>query len=499
MKVFFFYAGPPTPILETELELIRGHERAGDTVRVLQCSGNLPNCHWNLAHSSLQCSACRSRFGHGWDVLGAGGSVELRQFPEHDLAGIDLPEMFESVEAIKRFRHDGENLGYGVASGLISTFRDHRFDTRLHRGDVHRSLRTAVQVYETLKQEFQEFQPDRVYFFNGRIATHLPAYLLCRKLGIEFVSYEVANKNNSYRIRRNQRIHDPISAEEIDQLRAGWTSEHEQIGESVLRQRRLGKHLAKVPVFTAEQVKGRLPQGFDGEKRNIAIFNSTIDEYAGVEGWTGTLYEPDETAGVWKILEAFESDDRFVFYLRVHPHMKEVAPTTSQLMDIRQLAQRFANLRVIWPEDSIDSYAILDACEKTLTFGSTIGIEAPYWGKPSILAGRAAYEHLDCVYVPKTHEELVALLRADLPPLPADSALLYFYWEVSEGHPYAWFKETGLRNGLATGTFDGVEIKPDPLPQLAYEVVRFVRGSARALRRPSTALTRLKQYAKTIR
>jgi len=499
MRVFFFYAGTPTPILETELELIRTHERLGDTVRVLQCSGNLPNCHWNQSHNNVQCAACRSKFSHGWDVLGAGGNVELREFPEDDLRDIELPAVFGSVDDIKRFRHDGENIGFGVASGLISTFRDHRFDTKLHRNEVHRELRTAVHVYETLKTEFEEFQPDRVYFFNGRIATHLPAYLLCRKMGIEFHCYEVANKNDSYRIRRNRRIHDPISIDEISELRSGWTSEHEKIGESVLRQRRLGKHLAKVLVFTAEQVKGLLPGGFDRVKRNIAIFNSTIDEYAGVEGWTNKLYEPDETAGVRKILEAFESDERFMFYLRVHPHMKEVAPTTSQLVDIRQLAQRFTNLRVIWPHESIDSYALLDACEKTVTFGSTIGIEAPYWGKPSILAGWASYENLDCVYAPKTHEELIALLRSDLPPLPADSALLYFYWEVSEGTPFTWFKETGLRNGLATGTFDGVEIKSDLLPKAAYEAVRLVRGAARALRRPSTALIRLKQYAKTIR
>jgi hypothetical protein len=179
--------------------------------------------------------------------------------------------------------------------------------------------------------------------------------------------------------------------------------------------------------------------------------------------------------------------------------MKEVAATTSQLVDIRKLGERFANLRVIWPHDSIDSYALLDACEKTLTFGSTIGIEATYWGKPSILAGRAFYENLDCVYRPKSHDELVALLRRDgLPPCPADSALMYFYWEVSDGIPFTWFKETGIRNGFATGTFDGVEVRADILPRLRHEFARFLRGAAAALMHPSTALTRLKRYAKTI-
>ncbi len=499
MKVFFFHIGTPTPVFETELELIRKHDKLGDQVRVLQCSGALSNCHWNQTHSAVQCAACRSTFRNGWGVLKPGKNVELSLFPSGAAAKFDFPAGFRSVEDIKRYRHDDESIGFGVASGLISILRDHRFDTQVHRTEISRELRTSVEVYETLKRELRDFKPDRVYFFNGRIATHLPAYLLCKKMGIEFFSYEVAGKNDSYRLLQNKTVHAPISAEEAAQLRSNWDEEHRKIGESVLRQRRLGRHLAKIPMFTAEQVKGLLPPGFDDGCRNIAVFNSTIDEYAGIEGWTNRIYDSDETAALGRILEAFEADDRFMFHLRVHPHMKEVAATTSQLMDIRKLSERFRNLRVIWPQDSIDSYALLDACEKTLTFGSTIGIEATYWGKPSILAGRAFYENLDCVYLPKTHEEVVALLRRDgLPPCPADSALMYFYWEVSDGIPFTWFQETGIRNGFATGTFDGVEIKPDLIPKLGYEIARFVRGAASALMHPSTALVRLKRYAKTI-
>lgn len=498
MKVFFFYVGTPTPIFETELELVRRHERLGDRVRVLQCAGGLAACHWNPMHDNLRCAACRSRFRRGWEVLGPGSNVELRQFapPGREAAA---PAPFDSVDDLKRWQHDGENLGYGVASSLISFFRDHRFDTRAHAAEVAGELRAAVQVYDTLKREFADFAPDLVYFFNGRIATHLPAYLLCKRLGIEFRSYEVAGKGDSYRLLKNKTVHAPLSVEEAAQLRANWREEYREAAEAVVRQRRLGRHLAKIPVFTADQVRGLLPPGFDSAARNIAVFNSTIDEYAGIEGCSNRIYDGDETAALGAILASFEADERFVFHLRVHPHMKEVAATTSQLQDIRRLAARFPKLRVIWPHEDIDSYALLDACEKTLTFGSTIGMEATYWGKPSILAGPAFYENLDCVYVPRTHDELVALLRADLPACPADSALMYFHWEVSDGVPFTWFKETGLRNGLASGTFDGVEIKADRLPALGCELSRLMRGAAGAIARPSTALVKLKQYAKTVR
>ncbi len=499
MKVFFFYIGTPTPVLETELELIRNHERAGDVVRVMQCSGHLANCHWNQKHSAAQCSACRSKFRNGWEVLAPGQNVELLQFPPNDLSGVTLPDRFESVEDIKRFRHDGENLGYGVASGLISLLRDHRFDPRRHHADVMRELRTCIQVYEALKSEFLSFSPDRVYFFNGRIATHLPAYLLCRKLGIEHFSYEVAGRNNSYRLMRNKRVHEPISHAEIEAMRATCTAQDCRASEAVVRGRRLGRHSAKIPLFTTEQVKGLLPAGFDAGRRNIAIFNSTIDEYAGVEGWGGTLYTPDETSGVARILESFQSNPAFMFYLRVHPSMKELPRSTSQLVDIAALAARYRNLHVVWPEENVHTYTLMEACEKVITFGSTIGIEAAYWGKPSILAGRSMYENFDCIHKPSSHEEMVAMLRADLPALPAQSSLLYFHWEISDGTPFEYFQETGVRHGLATGTFDGVEIRPDRIPKLRHEIARLLRGAAGAARRPGQAWAMWKRYAKTIR
>ena len=499
MKVFFFYIGTPTPIFETELELIRKHEKSGDSVRVLQCSGNLPNCHWNQSHMNSQCAMCRSKFKNGWEVLNPGKNVELKQFPPDKPMTSDFPPIFNSVDDITRYQYDNENIGYGAASTLISIFRDHRFDTRKYHNEIIRELSTAVEVYKALKRELEEFKPDRVYFFNGRITTQLPAKLLCKRMGIEYFSYEVSNKKNSYRLLRNKTVHEVPSIDEVNLLRSNWIGEHEKMGDSFFRQKRMGKDFEKIPSFVKDQTKGVLPKGFDQNKRNIAIFNSTIDEYAGVEDWGSNIYQTDETAGVRRILESFESDNRFVFYLRVHPHMKEVSSATSQLLDIRELSSQFNNLCVVWPADIVDSYALMDACEKIITFGSTIGSEATYWGNPSILAGRAYYENFNCVYMPKSHEDLVKLLEEDIKPLPVSSTLKYGFWEMSIGVPFEYFKETGLKNGLPTGTFDGIEIKSDALPALWYKINILPWRVKRVVMKPSLIFRKLKKYLKAIR
>jgi len=499
MKVFVFYVGTPTPIFETELELIRKHEKSGDNVRVLQCTGNLGNCFWNPEKRKITCAMCRSKFKHGWNVLNSGNNVELKYFPPNKLTPEDLSVYFNSVDDLKKYQYDNENIGLGVASRLVSLYRDHRFDTHKYHSQVFRELNTSIQVYKALKQEFEEFKPDRVYVFNGRIATHLPAILLCKRMGIDYFAYEVAGAPSSYMLRKNSTVHDfHATHKEMDELWSAGGTEREKTARLFFEQKRSGDDHEKAPSFTKHQVKGFLPKEFNKDKKNIAIFNGTIDEYAAIEGCENQIYRPDETAGIRRILEAFESDDRYMFYLRVHPHMKDLPSTTSQLRDIHELSSRFSNLHVIWPEDIVDSYELMVACEKVITFGSTIGIEAAYWGKPSILAGRAMYENFDCIYVPKTHEELVKLLKDDLARLNADSALKYGFREMSHGIPFEYFKETGFKNGLAIGTFDDIELKPNVFILLCYKVYIFLQMAKRVVMNPSLILRKLKKYAKAI-
>lgn len=485
MKVFFFYIGTPTPILETDFELIRKHDQAGDDVRVLQCTGKLPNCNWNPNHFSTQCASCRSKFKRGIKILNPSDKVRIDYFdPDRSLLPRSYPP-FESVEDLMGFRHDGENIGYGVASSLISQFRDHRINTVKYRSEIIRGLDTSILIYESLKEEFACHRPDLVYIFNGRLATHLPAVLLCKRLGIDFYTYETAGKTNCYRLEHEKTVHTVVSTTEIEELDSNWTAEHEAFGSMIYQKRRTGTQHEKMLHFTALQKTSQLPESFDPTSRNIAIFNSTIDEYAGIEHWKNILYDPDETAGIKEILEDFERMPEFVFYLRIHPNMKSLSRTTSQLADIEALAARFDNLCVIWPSDAIDSYALMEACEKTLTFGSTMGVEATYWGKPSLLGGQAAYENFNCAYRPRTHAELVELLKADLKAMPRIQAIKYAYREFSIGVPYEFFKETGMRNGLAYGLFDGKVIEASLFHRTCFKiqiiVLRLIKSTLQSL------------------
>ena len=470
MNIIFFYTGEPTPIFETQLELIKKHAELGDKILVLICDGKPKNCFWNPEKLEYVCQLCRSKRSNGFNLLSKYQNIEYKYFENIELS-VDYNNI-SNIDTLKNFHYDNIKIGIGVASRLISLFRDHRFDIYDKHLEVRRELDSTIQIYENLKMQINEFQPSLFYIFNGRASSYLTATSLCKKLNIDFFTFEVAYTPNRYLLRKNTTTHN-IDAHHREMIYL-WESEknikeRELVSNHYFQKKRYGKNILKVERFTIDQKLGTLPNSFDSKYINIAIFNSTIDEYAAVDGWENLIYFPDETQGVKDILESFKDDNRYRFYLRIHPNMRTLPRTTSQLLDIEIISKSYNNLIVIWPEDFVDSYELMMSCNKVITFASTIGIESAYWHKPTILAGHALYEKLGCVYRPKTHQELVDLVKKiDLPPLDNFNSLKYAFRELKHGTDFIYFKETGYKNNQAIGKFCGFEIKPSFISKLNF-------------------------------
>ena len=113
--------------------------------------------------------------------------------------------------------------------------------------------------------------------------------------------------------------------------------------------------------------------------------------------------------------------------MRIHPNLAQVEfAYHTALYDLPKL---YKNLTVIAATAPCSTYDLLDAAEKVIVFGSTMGVEAAYWGKPTILLAGAFYHELDVCYAPKTPEEIYPLIECkDLPPKARDGAIKYGYY-----------------------------------------------------------------------
>ncbi|WP_373533231.1 hypothetical protein [Vampirovibrio sp.] len=440
-----------TPNFAAELEIMAKHHEAGDEVKVLHCKGTLKSCQTNHDHALSTCFRCKSLFEDGIRKIGLPASA-LMTLPGTHGPTLYLPEHFADLETLKAFAIDDVDVGASVSSSLISKVKNHKLNPAHYQSLIQSKLRMALHVYEAVNQVLDDVQPDLVYFFNGRLAESRPVLRSCQKRNIACFSIDRAGEFGKYNLFENTLPHD--LALNKKKMAALWQQADLKIrnakGAQWFEHRRLGKDQGKRS-FTKNQTQTLLPEGFDPTLRNIAIYNSSEYEYATIKGWKMPIYA-DQNDAILKLAQSLlETDPTIFLWVRVHPNLSK--GTNVQMQELRHLqALNLPNLGIIFPESRVDSYALMDACEKVISFSSTMGVEAGYWGKPSILIGHAFYEDLGCCYQTHSHEETLALIRnSDLPSKPREAAIQYGYYQHANGYSYKRFEQTGFHEGLLDG------------------------------------------------
>ena len=241
--------------------------------------------------------------------------------------------------------------------------------------------------------------------------------------------------------------------------------------------------------FTTSQVYDKLPDNFDKSKKNIVFFNSTIEEYAAVRGWENPIpIYGNEINAFRTIFNSLKNNDEIHVYLRVHPNL--IGFNNTQTKDINSLKGKYKNLTILEPESSIDSYALLDKCDIIMTFFSTIGIEAAYYGKPVILLGQTYYQNLKSTYNPTSHNEVIELIKSKLIPKDKLGAIKYGYWALTRGIEFEKFRPTGIRSGYFLGK------KIHPTKWALFKSGLYFIFSIKSIKELSFIFKSIKEYAK---
>ncbi|MHC4217558.1 MAG: capsular polysaccharide export protein, LipB/KpsS family [Planctomycetota bacterium] len=455
------------PHFETELELASTHADAGDHVTLLTCGSELEACDPNPYHDVQRCAKCIGRRDAGLALLPP--SVEVRPFLEltpQDRRDLDqVPTRFDTHDQLKSYRVGGFDIGYAALSSLISRMRDPRVSLTTHAALLRAFLRSAWTVHRSMMRLLDAHQVDRVYVFNGRLAVVRAVLRACQEKGVDCYTHERGRDPNLYILLENTSIHD---IETVDRLiRETWdAAAGDPARETTARQWYEDRaHGGGDMSFVGGQHTERLPANWNPEKRNIALFVSSEDEFAAVgDAWKNPLYDT-QTVALAAIVNALRDDPGDIhLYIRTHPNLSVV--DNAQTREIGTLNTKFST--VIPPADPVDTYELMRRSSSVVSFGSTAGIEAVYWGTPSILAGVSFYRHLGVTYNPQSHDELIQLLHADLQPKPIDATLAFGYFWPTFGIPFKHFTP----DGYFSGRFMGVRIKPSPAAQARIAFLR---------------------------
>lgn len=401
----------------------------GADVRFITCGGDLPVCDrvntWE--GPPLPCRSCR-RYVHDSLDAHAFPWTPLRESWEAEEP--DWPELDELSDAQLHDVEDG-----GVPLGKLVDIPAKWFlmgsaveDDPLWTLTLRRFLRSGRRIARSLSDTLDHLSPDVVLLLNGLFLFEAIAWDLCRRRGIDVVTYERGFIKETLLFRRGA----PACLGDVSDLWQRWgpvplTADEDAVLDTYLEDRRHGRRTIdrywKDPRFEApaRRAGGRLAVLFTNLTWDSAVIGQGL-AYGTLQAW------------LVAVVEEFGRRPQHELVVRIHPAEVKLLGKQTREPLAPFLAERFpllpANVRVVAAEDPTSSYALMDAADLGLVFTSTTGLEMALRGKPVIVAGRTHYRSKGFTHDVSSPAQLAAALDEQLksPAVPdVDLARRYAY------------------------------------------------------------------------
>ena len=439
-SLFVLYADIPSSRW-IELSLIDDQVDLGNQVTVLYCDGVLPGCTINWDADRFICNACIGRTKYHLSLLKNINDVRpLSKYDPFQVApAIDVEV---SPTYLRKLEEPCQLFGYGPLSSAVSFTRDMNFLMEPTRILAATYYATSLRVWSALSMACADIKPHTLYVHNGRLAEYQTTYLLAKALQIECVTHEICCPPKRFATFTNGRIHDRMCYQELirDSTEGVDLNQVTSVAVDFFESKRYGR--AQYQNFIAEQVDGLTDSIIDPNFDVVTIFTSSEDEFAclGPE-WDNPIYD-SQFSGVEDVVRHIRATKPAVLIVvRMHPNM--AAMPDSELRPYLDLAD--VGVVVLEPKSKVHSYELIDRSTKVVTFGSTIGIESTYWGKPVIQIGYAAFDTLNVCYLPDSRQMLMNFLDVELDPLPKANTYPFAYTMVQGGKSLDYVDEKAWR------------------------------------------------------
>lgn len=418
------------PHIGVVIDDILTRKEAGDEIYWAYCHHALSSCFMNLDGYPCICRFCHRMYRQYQRVYGAG--VHMLPIKKEDMKHNDLTLDFQQADEFKDFTYRNVMVGGSVLSLYYTATRD--LDMKRFREFHDFALPLVNELCDLIDKAYEiidQIKPDMIIIHNGRLYENRLFYDIAKALNIRFKAVETVGGHGEPYAKMSYPDALPHNIEKWNQLaQTTWEKSPEpeevktKIGASFFERRRKGELVVDVKVYVADQKKGLLPEGFDPSKRNIVIFTSSMDELVALgDDWSYDQIFPNQSKAIGYILT--HSAGNIHYYVRIHPNQKGI--NYRDHTDLYQY-EKLPNATIIPPESKVSSYDLMEACEKVIFFGSSTGLEACYWGKPSILIGHCGFESCGALYHVKRLADVMPTIEGNLPPKPRMAAIRFGYF-----------------------------------------------------------------------
>jgi hypothetical protein len=347
---------------------------------------------------------------------------------------VDLP-------TCKAWNFEGASVGqYAVSTVARSLhrgmpdFRDPKVRAML--GD--QLLHCILGIFRA-KRIFAGLHPEICLFNEINYSDYGPVYAVAYQQGLNVIQFVHALRDSALIFKRSvpetYRIHpNSISRSEMNRLSTlPWGTKHEEMLQGEFRGRYGGNSFIVRRDQAGKQMKDReavySQLGLDRRKKVAVVFSHIL--------WDANLFYGDDLFDDnehWFIetLRAACRNDRVNWLIRLHPAIgwkRELDNDMSELNELVAIRKHVgtlpAHVKLLMPDNDINSYSIFEIADYGVTIRGTVGIELPCFGVPVLTAGTGRYSGLGFTVDSATRNEYInRLLKIHEIPMLNDAQTL---------------------------------------------------------------------------
>jgi len=290
-------------------------------------------------------------------------------------------------------RDDLEEIERSVTSTLITLFAD--MDPKRHRilEPIFRAglMNRAIDLYSKASKRFHGVTNLTVVLPNGRFPYQRAIDLAARQSACSVLYYERGFRSQTGFFLGQH----PTQDREAWQIRAQsrWIGDHDNPSLDQARdwfeQRRIPNSESNEFASYWSSIKNFKRSKKDVEGVSVCFFTSSQDEYLALDGWEGFGWEDQYSA-----FAQFTSRISGTKVLRIHPNFinKSFGHAWDEMKRILWFAAQDRNIKIVWPNDAINTYNLIEKSEKIFVHGSTVGLEASAYSKSVWNSGSSIFD-----------------------------------------------------------------------------------------------------------
>ncbi len=490
------------PMLEYELEIVQGLINKEYKVIFITCYGARKFCSANMnglnGPKKRLCVECKSRVKKGikW-IARSGDQLNVEDYENYltpdDLCEIlNISENFEKIKTLddvhtKNYNIKGIDILAPAISVSLTYFKVMRLkNTVEHLSFLKEQLKDALRSVYISKRIVEKHSPKIIYIFNGRTPLYNPILEYAKIINLKAMVYEYPLYGfEKYNLVENNYSHDHIAYS--NKLLSFYYSDKNNLnfknfeGENFYKTRFSGVLDGFSKDYLKHQIPNYFPYSKSGNKFRITIFTTSQYELVQVKELKKYRFYESQIDVMNGLVDKFSFDCEI--FIRVHPNSFEDREFMSELMKFDS-----EEVKVIPPDSSLDTYQLIQYSDLVVTFGSTVGAESAYIGKPVILLGPATYFHFNLALFVGSYSVLYSSINkalhndfSDFPSLKdrVAGAIKYAYAHMNFGQKSNYLVRKSFYGGHMLRDGKKTKISPN---LIIYFYNRIVNYAERVLR-----------------